>query len=69
MWNSLRSFYKKYPDAKGKKILLWAPTFRKNAAEAGITGLNEMEWLEKQLGGEWMVLKKDHFVNIEYRFD
>ena len=37
------AFYKKYPEAKGKKIIVWAPTFRGNAGDPQICGEQEME--------------------------
>ena len=53
-------FYEQYPEAKGKRILLWAPTFRKSATEAGVIGLSEILWLKEQLSKEWIVLIKLH---------
>ena len=55
-----KELFSRHQEAKGKKILLWAPTFRKNANEAGIFGLSDMKWLGKQLGEEWLVLIKVH---------
>lgn len=53
-------FYKEYPDAKGKKLVLWAPTFRGNAADPKLIGYDEMKELQKELGKDWLVLIKVH---------
>lgn len=55
-----KEFYEKYPQAMGKKILLWAPTFRKNAVEANLVGLEEIEWLSEKLSEKWYIIKKVH---------
>lgn len=53
-------FYARFPDARDKKILLWAPTFRGKAASP--TGLDNSAFLSLQesLGPEWLVLIKHH---------
>ncbi len=53
-------FFALHPEAEGKKILLWAPTFRQNASEAKIVGIEEMEWLSRKLPPEWHIVKKLH---------
>lgn len=53
-------FFEKYPDAKGKKIALWAPTFRGNAANPDLVGIEEMATLQEKLGDEWYVIIKVH---------
>lgn len=53
-------FYKKYPEAKGKKLALWAPTFRGNAANPELVGYDGAAKLQAQLGDEWYVIIKVH---------
>lgn len=42
-------FFEKYPEAKGKKIVLWAPTFRGNPGVAGVRGLREIQRASERL--------------------
>ncbi len=60
-------FYEAYPEAMGKKIILWAPTFRGNAANPQMVGLEDMQSLQQELGEDWYVLIKvhPHIDNIE----
>ncbi len=53
-------FYAAYPTAVGKKILLWAPTFRGNAMLPNALRNDAMLELQKVLGEDWMVLIKHH---------
>lgn len=53
-------FYKKHPDAIGKKVVLWAPTFRGKANNPFILGKNYIDELQEKLGEEWYVLTKVH---------
>lgn len=52
--------YKQYPELRGKKVLLWAPTFRGNAAMPSLAGFEDMGRLEKLLGDEWHVVYSLH---------
>lgn len=54
-----REFYDAYPEAVGKKIVLWAPTFRGNPGDPESIGLN-VKALQKRLGEEWLVLTRVH---------
>ena len=54
------AFYARYPDAKGKKVLLWAPTFRGKAASPNTLDNESMSQLQEKLGDEWLVLIKHH---------
>ena len=54
-----KEFYGLYPQAAGKKIVLWAPTFRGNPGSLGLPGLN-LQQLQRQLGEEWLVLSRVH---------
>lgn len=53
-------FYELYPDAEGKKIVLWAPTFRGNASIPEIVSMDFLEQMRYELGEEWLVLTKLH---------
>lgn len=55
-----KAFYDRYPDAKGKKVLLWAPTFRGKAASPNTLDNESMSQLQEKLGDEWLVLIKHH---------
>jgi len=54
-----REFYEKYPEAKGKKIVLWAPTFRGNAGSPKSV-LLDLRRLSRALGEDWLVLTRPH---------
>lgn len=49
------AFYEMYPDAVGKKIAVWAPTFRGNAAEGKSIRI-DLDKLSSELGPEWKLL-------------
>ncbi len=53
-------FYEKYPQYKGKRLLLYAPTFRGNAGNAYSCGEDAVLRLAERLGGEWALLIKMH---------
>lgn len=53
-------FYRQYPDAEGKKIALWAPTFRGNAAHPTLQGLLEIQSAARRLSEEWYFILKAH---------
>ena len=57
--NCKREFYKRYPEAKGKKIVLYAPTFRGSASEPEMVG---EEMVDKAFEGheEFFLVKKLH---------
>lgn len=61
-WNEQckQDFYKQFPDAKGKKIALWAPTFRGKASNPELVGLHEICKLKNHLGSEWLLISKVH---------
>jgi CDP-ribitol ribitolphosphotransferase len=52
-------FYVKYPQARGKKVLLWAPTFRGNAGRPEGISL-DLSALQAALGEDWLVLSRLH---------
>lgn len=52
-------FYHVYPRAKGKKVVLWAPTFRGNAARPTVVDL-DLAALSRALGEEYFVVSSHH---------
>ena len=57
---SRTEFYKQYPQAQGRKVLLWAPTFRGKAVSPDALDNESMVQLQDKLGEEWLVLIKHH---------
>lgn len=63
----IQEFYRNYPQAKGKKIALWAPTFRGNPGEPRIPKL-DLQSLQNCLGDDWMVISRVHpHMNEKYK--
>jgi Putative glycosyl/glycerophosphate transferases involved in teichoic acid biosynthesis TagF/TagB/EpsJ/RodC len=58
--NCKNKFYVKYPELKSKKLILWAPTFRGNAANPYVVGYNDIKKVQKLLGDEWYIIIKLH---------
>lgn len=54
------NLYQRFPETIGKKLLLWAPTFRERPTNSKTPGLKEIERLESMLGPSWKVIKKFH---------
>lgn len=68
--NCIEQFYSVYPELKGKKLILWAPTFRGNAKTATLVGLKDIQRLQADLGDDWKVLIKVHpHLAKEYQVD
>ena len=57
--NCRTDFYRQYPEACGKKIVLWAPTFRGNAGRPELIRLDLWK-LQAALGEDYLVLAKLH---------
>ena len=55
----IERFYKEYPDAAGRKVVLWAPTFRGNAGSPEAVRM-DLDGLQRQLGREYYVLARLH---------
>lgn len=53
-------FYAQYPECRDKKVVLWAPTFRGNAAIPDMIDMSFVTKLQRQLGEEWKVIVKLH---------
>ncbi len=54
------AFYREHPKARGRKIALWAPTFRGNAAKPRLEGLEAIRRAAEALSGEWYFVIKAH---------
>ena len=54
-----KQFCERYPQAKGKKVVLWAPTFRGNAGVPELISL-DLWHLQRELGEEYLVLARLH---------
>lgn len=54
------NFYEAYPQAKGKVVVLWAPTFRGNAADPQQIGMEDIISLEQTLGDGYFIIRKVH---------
>lgn len=55
-----QEFYNQHPKAKGKRILLWAPTFRGNASDPYACGVESIDRMKEYFAEEWYVLTKYH---------
>lgn len=53
-------FYKKYPQCRNKKCILYAPTFRGNIIDGLKIDPLDLEVLEQKLGDEYIILYKLH---------
>lgn len=61
-WNQgcRERFFQEHPGAREKKIVLWAPTFRGNAAMSRLEGLSAVRRAAEKLGDSWYFLLKAH---------
>lgn len=61
-WNRRcrEAFYGQYPQAQGKKVAVWAPTFRGNAAMPTLEGLQEIRQAADALSEDWYFIIKAH---------
>ena len=57
---SRQNFFKVCPEARDKKILLWAPTFRGSALNPVVPGSEIFEKLKEKLKEDWYVIIKYH---------
>lgn len=58
---SLRAcFYELHPQAAGKTVILWAPTFRGSAADPRLVGAEEIRELRQTLGDDCYLIVKLH---------
>ncbi|MBR1864979.1 MAG: CDP-glycerol glycerophosphotransferase family protein [Lachnospiraceae bacterium] len=55
-----QEFLESCPGAEGKKILLWAPTFRGSASDPVVPGSGLFEKIRETLKEEWFVIIKYH---------
>lgn len=52
-------FYRLYPQARGKRVVLWAPTFR-GSPGAPVLPMMDLARLQQRLGEDWLVLCRVH---------
>lgn len=65
-----REFYELYPELKNKNIVLWAPTFRGNAVNRELIGIEEILKLQKELSDKYFFIIKTHpHIKEEYMID
>ena len=63
----VKEFQEQYPQWNGKKLILWAPTFRGNAGSPTQVGVEAVDRLEKMLGSDYVVIRKVHpYVDARY---
>lgn len=55
-----KRFAAEHPQAAGKKVILWAPTFRGNAGDPKTVGGSELERLRQELPEEYYLIVKLH---------
>lgn len=49
-----------YPDSVGKKIAVWAPTFRGKSSDPYLIGEEYIKKMKTELGDDWIVITKAH---------
>lgn len=54
------NFLRAYPEYRGKKLILWAPTFRGSAQEGYLAGREEILRLQKELPENYALIIKTH---------
>lgn len=60
-----KRLYKEFPNARGKKVILYAPTFRGRVASAKTPDKFDMHMMSAELGDEYVMLFKHHpFVKV-----
>lgn len=61
-WNreNRRYFYERYPEAKGKTVILWAPTFRGNAGAPTLFGMDKIREVMEETRDQYFWLIKLH---------
>lgn len=61
-WNgeNRRHFYERYPEAKGKPVILWAPTFRGNAGAPTLYGMDKIQEVMEETKDQYFWLIKLH---------
>lgn len=57
---SYNLLYEKFPEAKGKKVILYAPTFRGRVARAKSPDVLDLTMLHDSLGDDYVVIMKHH---------
>ncbi|MCR4945780.1 MAG: CDP-glycerol glycerophosphotransferase family protein [Lachnospiraceae bacterium] len=55
-----KKFAEKHPGAAGKKVILWAPTFRGSASDPMFFGGDEIERLKNEFSDRYYIIRKLH---------
>ncbi|MGH4038715.1 MAG: CDP-glycerol glycerophosphotransferase family protein [Sphaerochaeta sp.] len=58
--NSYEHLYNIFPEAEGKKVILYAPTFRGRVANGKLDDVFDMEMFKEALGDEYVLINKYH---------
>lgn len=58
--NAFQELYRQFPAAKGKKVILYAPTFRGRVAKAKTPDCFDLEQFYRALGDQYVVITKHH---------
>lgn len=53
-------FAAEHPQAAGKRVILWAPTFRGSASDPELCGAQTIEWLRRELPDSYYLIVKLH---------
>lgn len=61
-WNAANRerFYDRYPEARGKKVVMWAPTFRGNAGNPELYGMDAIQAVMQETKEQYFWLIKLH---------
>lgn len=54
------NFYASYPEAKGKKIVLWAPSFRGSDINGSFEFVDDIEYIKNSLPDDYFLIVKLH---------
>ena len=55
-----KAFFQRYPEYQGKKIILWAPTFRGSAQNGFLVGKEDILRLQRELPADYALIIKTH---------
>ena len=64
-----KNIYNKYPQIKGKKVVLYAPTFRGVLASKIRCEKVDLEYIQRELGDDYVVIHKLHPWLAHIKFD
>jgi len=64
--SAAQKVYDAVPAAKGKKVMLYAPTFRGSVSYAAAPELPDVRRLKEEFGGEYVLLIKQHYLIADF---